>query len=113
MKRVYVERVTVNEGGQAVVGNVTHGGEETGVDPMQSAHAAPRCSAKSKRSGVTCRAPAAKGKRVCRMHGAKAGAPCGPDHGRYLHGRQTRQAKNAWKEVRDLIRTARQLAALF
>ena len=80
---------------------------------IESAHAAPRCTAKSKRSGVTCRAPAVKGKRVCRMHGAKAGAPRGPAHGRYVHGRQTQQAKNARKEIRDLIRMARQLAALF
>ena len=39
-----------------------------------------------KRSGVTCRAPAVKGKHVCRMHGARAGAPQGPAHGRYVHG---------------------------
>ena len=45
------------------------------VNPMQSAHAAPRCTAKSKRSGVTCRAPAVTGKHVCRMPGARAGAP--------------------------------------
>ena len=87
--------------------------KKPGINPMQSAHAAPRCTAKSKRSGVTCRAPAVKGKRVCRMHGAKAGAPCGSAHGRYVHGRETQQAKAARKEVRDLIRTARQLAALF
>jgi hypothetical protein len=83
------------------------------INPMQSAHSAPRCTAKSKRSGKQCQAPAVRGKHVCRMHGAKAGAPCGSDHGRYVHGLQTREAKNARKEMRDLIRTARQLAALF
>jgi hypothetical protein len=83
------------------------------INPMQSAHSAPRCTATSKRSGERCHAPAVKGKHVCRMHGAKAGAPCGELHGRYVHGRQTREAKNARKEVRDLIRAARQLAALF
>jgi hypothetical protein len=88
-------------------------GKKMAINPMQSAHAAPRCTATSKRSGVTCRAPAVKGKRVCRMHGAKAGAPSGSAHGRYVHGRQTQQAKAARKEVRELIRTARQLAALF
>ena len=35
---------------------------------------AARCCAKSKRSGFQCKAPAVRGKRVCRMHGAKAGA---------------------------------------
>ena len=40
-------------------------------NPMQSAHDAPRCKAKSKRSGKLCRAPAVRGYRVCRMHGAR------------------------------------------
>ena len=31
-QRVYVERVTVNEGGQAIVGPVTHGGRGGGVE---------------------------------------------------------------------------------
>ena len=73
------------------------------VNPMQSAHAAPRCTAKSKRSGVTCRAPAVKGKHVCRMHGAKAGAPSGSAHGRYVHGRETQQAKTARKRSGTLF----------
>ena len=33
---------------------------------------APRCRATSKRSGKPCRAPAVRGKAVCRMHGAAA-----------------------------------------
>ncbi|HET9534508.1 MAG TPA: HGGxSTG domain-containing protein [Mesorhizobium sp.] len=118
-QRVYVERVTVNEGGQAIVGPVAHGRRDGAMtkmanNPMQSAHAALRCAAESKRSGMQCKAPAIKGKRVCRMHGGKSPcAPCGELHGRYVHGRQTREAKAARKEVRDLIRTVRQLAALF
>ncbi len=32
-----------------------------------------QCQAKSKRTGVQCRAPAIKGKRVCRSHGARGG----------------------------------------
>jgi hypothetical protein len=54
---------------------------------MHKAHAAPRCSAKSKRSGLPCQAPAVRGKRVCRMHGAYAGAPKGEAHGIYRYGR--------------------------
>jgi FtsX-like permease family len=40
-------------------------------DPMQMAHAAPRCTATSKRTGKPCRAPAVRGWHVCRMHGAR------------------------------------------
>ncbi len=56
---------------------------------MQSAHAAPRCTATSKRSGKRCKAPAVRGWTVCRMHGARGGAPQGPAHGMYLHGAYT------------------------
>lgn len=31
------------------------------IDLMQSAHAAPRCGAKSKRTGKSCRAPSVRG----------------------------------------------------
>jgi hypothetical protein len=41
---------------------------------MQRAHVAPRCTAKSKRTGKPCRAPAVRGWKVCRMHGARGGA---------------------------------------
>src|SRR3954471_5680409 len=47
---------------------------------------APRCHARSKRSGRRCRAPAVRGAEVCRMHGARAGAPEGERNGRYVHG---------------------------
>lgn len=59
---------------------------QTKANPMQSAHAAPRCTATSKRSGTRCKAPAVKGWRVCRMHGARGGAPEGSDHGQFVHG---------------------------
>src|SRR6478752_4557502 len=49
-------------------------------------NAAPRCHAKSKRSGFQRQAPAVRGKKVCRMHGARAGAPKGERHGNYRHG---------------------------
>ena len=81
--------------------------KKMGINPMQSAHAAPRCTATSKRSGVTCRAPAVKGKRVCRMHGARLARHADPPMAGAFVG-----AKNARQEVLDLIRTARQLAAL-
>src|SRR5271163_3645341 len=37
-------------------------------------HRALRCHARSKRSGLPCRAPAVRGAEVCRMHGAGGGA---------------------------------------
>jgi hypothetical protein len=100
--------------GQSPTGGGTGASKKMTINLMDKAHAAPRCAAKSKRSGNQCKAPAIRGKRVCRMHGGKSpGAPCGKLHGRYVDGRETQQAKAARKEVRDLIRMARQLAALF
>jgi hypothetical protein len=77
------------------------------VNPMQSAHSAPRCAAKSKRSGFQCQAPAVKGKHVCRMHGARSAAPTGERHGRYVHGLRTKEAISAKREVRELLRAVR------
>ena len=52
--------------------------------PLDKANNAPRCTARSKRSGQRCRAPAVSGWRVCRMHGARGGTPEGE---RGLHRR--------------------------
>jgi len=58
-----------------------------------------QCNAKSKRTGIQCRGPAAKGKTKCRFHG---GASTGPktEFGRQRcaeaktsHGFETRQAR--------------------
>ncbi len=58
-----------------------------------------QCNARSKRTGVQCRAPAAKGKTKCRFHG---GASTGPktEQGRQrcaeaktIHGNETRKAR--------------------
>ncbi len=80
------------------------------INPMQSAHDAPRCKAKSKRTGKPCRAPAVRGCRVCRMHGAKGGAPTGKLNGNYRHGRRTKEVTEASRYVRELIRLVRGLA---
>ena len=53
---------------------------------------APRCVARSKRSKKSCRAPAVRGWKVCRMHGAKGGAPKGSRNGNYRHGEYTQKA---------------------
>ncbi len=72
-------------------------------------NAAPRCAARSKRSGQRCRGPAVRGKRVCRMHGAGGGAPAGKANGRCRHGGYT---KEAIAVLRDLNLMARLLKRL-
>jgi hypothetical protein len=85
---------------------------ETPADPMRKAHAAPRCHAKSKRSRKRCRGPAMRGKRVCRMHGAKAGAPDGTANGSYRHGRRTQAADASRLLIRELLKSSRSTLGL-
>ncbi|RWO25793.1 MAG: hypothetical protein EOS10_29270 [Mesorhizobium sp.] len=73
---------------------------------------APRCHARSKRSGVGCKAPAVRGHRVCRFHGAGGGAPRGAAHGLYRHGRFTCEAIEQRREISALIAEARAAAAV-
>src|SRR5207302_2378854 len=68
---VRVEHVTVNEGGQAIVGNVKHRGTE--MKEVEVEHRASMCGAKTRR-GTPCQSPAVRGKRRCRMHGEAAGS---------------------------------------
>jgi hypothetical protein len=76
-------------------------------NPMHRCNAAPRCGAKSKRTGQPCRSPAVKGYRVCRMHGARGGAPKGKRNGNFRHGARTKEAIQAVKYVNLLSRLAR------
>ena len=66
--------------------------EKSDTDPMQSAHASPRCHARSKRTGQPCRSPAVRGWTVCRMHGARGGGQKGEQNGAYVHGERTQGA---------------------
>jgi glucans biosynthesis protein len=77
------------------------------INPMQSAHDAPRCKAKSKRTGKPCRAPAVRGFRVCRMHGARGGAPTGKRNGNFRHGGRTKDATEASRYMNELSRLVR------
>ena len=70
-------------------------------------NAAPRCRARSKRSGCQCRAPAMRGRPVCRFHGAKAGAPKGKANGRWRHGTMTKEALADRRALGALLREAR------
>ena len=72
---------------------------------MQSA---PRCHARSKRSGKRCRAPAVRGYNVCRMHGARGGAPKGNRNAR-KHGRYSAEAIQERKLVSELIKRSREV----
>src|SRR5262249_56430512 len=43
------------------------------------------------KAGQPCRAPAVRGWRVCRMHGARGGAPEGKRDGKYTPGARTKK----------------------
>ena len=74
---------------------------------MQKAHDAPRCGARSKRTGESCRAPAVRGFSVCRMHGARGGAPEGKRNGNYRHGSRTKEMAALRHLINSLSRTER------
>ena len=58
-------------------------------------HGAKSCTAKSKRTGLSCNNPAAYGCRTCRMHGARKAESIkrGEQHPNYVHGRRTLEAE--------------------
>ena len=68
---------------------------------------APRCCATSKRTGNACQAPAVRGWRVCRFHGAGGGAPEGRRNGAYRTGLHTVEAVAFRREAQGLMREAR------
>jgi hypothetical protein len=71
--------------------------------------ASPRCGAKT-RAGGSCRAPAVRGKRRCRMHGGArgSGAPLG-NHNARRHGLFTGDAIAERKQMQALLDEARKL----
>ena len=76
------------------------------TNPMHKALAAlkhaPRCGANCRTTGHPCRNAAMKNGR-CRMHGGRStGRPV-------IHGRATNRAKQEQREVRELLRTLREL----
>ena len=68
-----------------------------------------RCGAKT-RSGDPCKNPIVNGAKRCRMHGGAkgSGAPTGERHGRYVHGRYTKdqmaRRREAMAELREIER---------
>lgn len=74
--------------------------------PMRASR---RCGART-RCGGSCRAPARRGKRRCRMHGGapKSGAPKGNQNAR-KHGHFTKDAIAERKRIQALLVDARKL----
>lgn len=80
------------------------------MHPAQRLADAPRCTATAKTTGCRCKGPAVKGWSVCRMHGARGGAPVGPANGRWRHGNRTSEAETMRRELAELVREAREAA---
>jgi hypothetical protein len=74
-------------------------------------HQSPRCSARSKRTGERCRAPAVRGWRVCRFHGAGGGGLKGKRNGNYKHGLFTAEAVQMRRTISELVKASRQSLA--
>lgn len=82
---------------------------EINVNPMHSAQRladAPRCTAKAKTTGCRCKGPAVNGWKVCRMHGARGGAPSGPANGMWRHGERSVEAQRTKQDIQALIQIA-------
>ena len=64
-------------------------------------HGAKLCSAKSKRTGLSCNNPAAFGCKTCRMHGAhkSRNVAHGVNSGKYKNGDFTKEAKKKSSET--------------
>jgi hypothetical protein len=77
------------------------------IRPAQRLADAPRCTAKAKTTGSRCKGPAVNGWKVCRMHGARGGAPSGPANGMWQHGERSVEAQRTRQEIRALVQIAR------
>jgi hypothetical protein len=86
------------------------------LEALVMANAAPRCGARSKRTGLPCRAAAMPNGR-CKVHGGKSTGPRtqeGLERSRkanWKHGRRSRAANEERQRVRSAIRMLRYLAA--
>lgn len=76
---------------------------------------APRCGAKSRRNnGRPCRAPAVRGKRVCRMHGGgKGSGGQRANQNRLVHGRYTKEAKALRRNIKEILRESKEIISLY
>ena len=80
-------------------------------EALAKATSSERCDAKTRANGK-CKSPAMQNGR-CRMHGGKStGAPCGKAHGRYKHGRYTKESVNFYKRLNQMMREVDELTEL-
>ena len=79
------------------------------VNPMQKAHDAPRCGAKTRR-GTPCQSPIVRGRKRCRMHGGAygSGAPKGNKNA-WKHGLRSKEYLEEKRKGREIIRQMRTL----
>ncbi len=82
------------------------------MHPAQRLQDAPRCRATAKRTGTPCMAPAVTGWTVCRMHGARGGAPYGKGNGMWRHGGRARDWIDERRMLNDLVREVREVERL-
>lgn len=82
------------------------------MNRLDAARNAPRCTARSKRTGVRCRAPAVRGWCICRFHGAGGGGPKGAANGNWKSGYFAAEAVETRREVAEIIRGARRAARM-
>jgi hypothetical protein len=74
--------------------------------PEARLFAAPRCRATAKSTRQRCRGAAVKGYAVCRMHGARGGAPKG-NRNAWKHGGFSAEAHDQRKRMTLLVRVLR------
>lgn len=72
-------------------------------------HLSPRCTAMSKRSRLRCKAPAVRGWRVCRMHGARGGSKAGLEANAYKHGGRSREVIALRQKINILLNKSKPL----
>ena len=80
--------------------------------PSISKHGAKQCTARSKRTGLPCKNPAAYGCRTCRMHGArkKESIKRGKAHPGFIHGERSIEGIERHREVMGRIKMLTKLA---
>jgi hypothetical protein len=108
-----VEHVTVNEGGQAIVGNITPGVEglfaKNQSNLMKREYSFQKCSALLRNFKAHARAvQGSRGAGLDRFHGARGGAPKGKANGAYKHGLFMAEAIEERQSLRQLIMEAKQ-----
>ena len=91
--------------------HVHRGARQTADNPMNGPKLltnAPLCQART-RAGTSCRCPAIRGRKRCRLHGGRStGAPKGKANGNWKHGGETNEAVALRKQARKLLMELRQ-----